>query len=102
MTAVLVPQHFGSLLFERSTSRYLPFDHLSTAVLRELAHTPPSRWSPLADPSHTEGRIGLFTAMEDRGHARLDGTLDLQILEVEPPDGHLTGPLAVHLEIMGA
>lgn len=38
MTAplVLTPQHFGSLVFERASSRYLPFDAGATAILREL------------------------------------------------------------------
>ena len=33
---VLVPQYFGSLLFDRRTSRYLPFDTASTAVMGKL------------------------------------------------------------------
>lgn len=33
----LVPQFFGSLVFDRRTSRYLPFDAEATAVLVALA-----------------------------------------------------------------
>lgn len=29
----LVPQYFGCLVFDRRTSRYLPFDHEATALL---------------------------------------------------------------------
>src|SRR5262249_52840115 len=32
----------------------------------------------------------------------LDGRLSADILDVEPPDDHLVGPLAVHLEVIGA
>jgi len=33
---VLIPQHFGSLLFDGRLSRYYPFDHASTRFLRDL------------------------------------------------------------------
>ena len=32
----LVPQHFGSIVFDRRTSRYLPFDREATDLLRQL------------------------------------------------------------------
>jgi len=34
---VLVPQHFGSLVFDRRSSRYAPFDREATDVLRRAA-----------------------------------------------------------------
>ncbi|MCB9674160.1 MAG: radical SAM protein [Alphaproteobacteria bacterium] len=102
MTAVLVPQHFGSLLFERHTSRYLPFDPESTALLEALAAKPVYDVLDDVPEADRPGVVGLFQALEDRGHATLDGRLDLTRLDVEPPEAHLTGPLAVHLEIMGA
>src|ERR1700722_2953563 len=33
---VLVPQHFGSLLFDRRSSRYMPFDPPAARLLRQL------------------------------------------------------------------
>src|SRR5262249_37310020 len=33
---VLIPQHFGSLVFDRRTSKYLPFDAEATALLLRL------------------------------------------------------------------
>ncbi|MEZ4322737.1 MAG: radical SAM protein [Myxococcota bacterium] len=102
MSAVLVPQHFGSLLFERSTSRYLPFDAESTAVLEQLATTPVYDLVDASDPRDRPAVTGVFEALELRGHATLDGRLDLTRLDVVPPASHLTGPLAVHLEVMGA
>jgi [mycofactocin precursor peptide]-tyrosine decarboxylase / 3-amino-5-[(4-hydroxyphenyl)methyl]-4,4-dimethylpyrrolidin-2-one synthase len=34
---VLIPQPFGSLVFERCTGRYLPFDAAATSLLLTLA-----------------------------------------------------------------
>src|ERR1043165_2497990 len=73
---VLVPQYFGSLVFDRRTSRYLPFDREATALLLALPRA--------------------------RRFFRLDGRLAAQVLPVEVPADHLVGPLAVHLEIIGA
>src|SRR5262245_51294779 len=37
---VLVPQYFGCLVFDRRTSRYLPFDHEATRLLLRLHRQP--------------------------------------------------------------
>jgi mycofactocin biosynthetic radical S-adenosylmethionine protein MftC len=37
---VLVPQFFGSTVFDRSTSRYYPFDHEATDILTALVEEP--------------------------------------------------------------
>ena len=37
---VLVPQYFGSLVFDRRTSRYAPFDHEATALLERAIARP--------------------------------------------------------------
>ena len=36
----VVPQFFGSTVFDRRTSRFLPFDHEATAVLLALRDRP--------------------------------------------------------------
>ena len=33
---ILVPQHFGSTIFCRQSSRYLPFDHETTELWQHL------------------------------------------------------------------
>ena len=82
---VLIPQHFGSLVFDRRNSRYLPFDQECTELLRQSEHSPAS--PSLAEPLHS---LGFWT---------LDGSFDGEILPLDPPKGHLAGPLAVHLEV---
>lgn len=94
---VLTPQHFGSLVFEHETSRYLPFDEATTAVLRDAVDEPIH-----ARAEHDDGVRGLFHALEPRGYFTPDGRFAGDIREVCPPGDHLTGPLAVHLEVIGA
>src|SRR5262249_21236640 len=99
---VLVPQYFGALVFDRRTSRYLPFDHESARLLVRLTRDPIDAvlgaWEPADRPAVREFldtfyRLGFFA---------LDGRLAARVLDVDVPADHLVGPLAVHLEIIGA
>src|SRR5690348_3885777 len=99
---VLIPQYFGCLLFDRRTSRYLPFDHEATAYLRALRRIPID--AVLASSPHEDGETltRFVDCFYERGFFDLDGRLAADLLEVEIPPDHLAGPLAVHLEIIGA
>ncbi len=90
---VLVPQHFGSFVFDRRSSRYMPFDRELTALLRAATHTPMHR---------LPGGPEVFGALESRGFSTLDGRFDAAVIDAEPPADHLLGPLAVHLEVIAA
>jgi len=99
---VLVPQYFGSLVFDRSSSRYMPFDHRATEVLKSAIETPMhqiiseievSQQAELIDFYESLCRIHFFDT-NDRFYATA--------LNLTPPEGHLAGPLAVHLEVIGA
>ncbi|MCG8419888.1 MAG: radical SAM protein [Proteobacteria bacterium] len=96
---VLIPQYFGSLIFDRRTSRYMPFDHQSTDLWLRLCHEPMHRVITKADEAAIRDFCDYFY---DRGFFTLDGYFAGAVLEVEPPTDHLTGPLAVHLEIIAA
>ncbi|MGX7677118.1 radical SAM/SPASM domain-containing protein [Plantactinospora sp. DSM 117369] len=101
---VLIPEYFGSLVFDRRTSRYLPFDAEATALLRRLVDRPIGEvLSEVTD----DGRrmrmlrfyehfyeLGFFTVRHRFAGVVLDGP--------EPPADHLAGPLAVHLEVVSA
>jgi MoaA/NifB/PqqE/SkfB family radical SAM enzyme len=88
---VLIPQHFGSLIFDRRTSRYLPFDHEATAVLRGGIGS-----------ACSERAQDFYEAFERRGFFTLDGRLAGTVIDATPPADHLLGPLAVHLELLAA
>lgn len=95
---VWIPQHFGALLFDRRRSRYLPFDHAASALLRDLAERGAG---PVlaADPAHA----AFVADLDARGYLTGRGHLDAEVLDPGPlPADHLLGPLAVHLEVMGA
>lgn len=105
---VLIPAFFGSLLFDRRSSRYLPFDHETTTLLRRAIARPAGELiDELGDPTHAEQRaacIDFVEYFEQRGMFRPDGRLAARELipTSELPRDHLLGPLAVHLEIIAA
>lgn len=99
---VLVPQHFGALLFDRRTSRYLPFDRAAARVLRDMIATPAWDLIAAAPAEEREAVEGLAALLDARGFLRLDGGLAAALIDRAPPPDHLLGPLAVHLEVIGA
>lgn len=103
---VLIPQFFGCLVFDRRTSRYMPFDSESTAVLRHLARPDAGGIDSLFDSADSPDRAGalrgFYRHFYRRGFFNANGHLAATVLDVDPPDDHLVGPLAVHLEIIAA
>jgi radical SAM protein with 4Fe4S-binding SPASM domain len=100
---VLVPQHFGCLIFDRRTSRYLPFDREATELLLALHRGPVDAvLAGFADPGERDAVLGFFDCFYEHGFFGLDGRLAADLLDVDVPPDHLVGPLAVHLEIIGA
>lgn len=101
---VLIPQFFGCLVFDRRTSRYLPFDAAAAAVLIRLLDEPFER--VLADTLAEERRnelIRFYEQFYELGFFALDGRLAGEALRgLEVPPDHLTGPLAVHLEVIAS
>jgi hypothetical protein len=113
--ATLIPAFFGSMLFTHDSSRYLPFDAESTAILHELVSTPfaavHARWARDRDAESVAALEAFFEGLGDLGLCTLDGRLAAGILPVPqqfgspatpaeglaPPADHLLGPLAVHL-----
>src|SRR5262245_42629968 len=100
---VLVPQHFGALVFDRRTSRYLPFDYEATALLRALyADGIDGVVAAIADADERGAVLRFIDCFSARNFFRLDGRLDAELLAVDVPPDHLVGPLAVHLEVIAA
>ena len=88
---VLIPQHFGSLIFDRRTARYLPFDHECSGLFRQAV------LGPLEGP-----HLGDFLQhFQEEGFWDLAGRFDGEVLDFQPPADHLSGPLTVHLEVAG-
>lgn len=100
---VLTPQHFGSLVFERATSRFVPFDHETTRLLRALSQRSFSQvMAERPAPEHAPLE-GFYESFDERGWFSVDGRFTGVINEVaQVPANHLVGPLAVHLEVVGA
>lgn len=99
---VLVPQYFGALLFDRQTSRYLPFDRPAAKVLEALIDEPLEVLLDRARADEREALLGLGLTLDERGFLRTNGRLAATLLHRVPPEGHLLGPLATHVEVIGA
>jgi len=89
---VVIPQHFGSLVFDRRTSTYAPFDHDATALLVRA----------LATSARELGVPEFVATFERAGYFRPDGRLAGTLLAATPPPDHLLGPLATHVEVIAA
>jgi len=100
---VLIPQFFGSLVFDRRTSRYLPFDAEATTVLTSLLEAPIGRvLDDTADAAHRDRIARFFEHFYEIGFFTLDERLAAVALDLDPPPDHLVAPLAVHLEVVSA
>jgi radical SAM protein with 4Fe4S-binding SPASM domain len=97
---VLIPQYFGCTVFDRSMSRYLPFDAETTNLLKPSQHT--SFFLLIGEMLDSEKRVqaqAFFEHFSKLGFFTLEGYFAGEILNVQPAADHLTGPLAVHLEV---
>ena len=87
---VLVPQHFGCLVFDRRTSRYLPFAREATALLLALQRQPIGVvLSRLADADERHAVLRFVDCFHERGFFDLDGRLhvgDLRRHDAEDRD----------------
>jgi radical SAM protein with 4Fe4S-binding SPASM domain len=99
---VLVPQFFGSTVFNRGTSRYYPFDHEATEILTTLLSEPfdavHARYT-VTRPDRVGALERFYEHMSGLGMVTVDQRFVGQRLDVTPPADHLVGPLAVHLEV---
>jgi mycofactocin biosynthetic radical S-adenosylmethionine protein MftC len=103
---VLVPQFFGSTVFDRRNSRYLPFDEEATRLLTRLRDTAFEEVHAQWRSGESEERVAalerFFDTFSDLGFFTLDRRLAGGVLPVDPPEDHLVGPLAVHLEVISS
>ena len=98
---VLIPQHFGCLVYDRRTSRYFPFDIESASLLEQLSASPAgSVLDAEPDAARREQARCFIEYFYRLGFFTVDGLLAADILDLVPPADHLAGPLAVHLEII--
>ena len=89
---VLIPQHFGCLLFDRRTSRYLPFDREAADLLVALHRRPIDTLLAGLSEADREAVLGFFDCFYDQGYFTLDGMLAGDVLAVDVPADHLVGP----------
>ncbi|MCI0713597.1 MAG: radical SAM protein [Chloroflexi bacterium] len=102
MSFVLIPQYFGSLVFNRGNSRYYPFDHTTTDLLLQSVQMPFEAVLASVDESEQEAAFHFFNHFYEMGMFTPDRYFAGEVLDVQPADDHLTGPLAVHLEVIAA
>jgi radical SAM protein with 4Fe4S-binding SPASM domain len=99
---VLVRQHFGSTVFDRTTSRYHPFDREATDLLLSLRSRSIGEICNGADNRTREALWTFYERFHRLGFFSLDGRFAGIVLDNYVPEHHLAGPLAVHLEVVAA
>lgn len=99
MPLVIVPQYFGSLVFDARTAAYLPFDRPATDWLVQSICTPFDLLAASAPADEREGLHRFFSHLHEQGLFTLDLRFAGTRLAITPPADHLAGPLAVHLEV---
>lgn len=99
----LIPQYFGCVVFDRRTSRYIPFDQEATDLLCALeGHDIDTVLCNTKDDLQKDRIRAFFEDFYERGFFTVDGRFAGTLLNVEAPRDHLAGPLALHLEIVAA
>jgi radical SAM protein with 4Fe4S-binding SPASM domain len=99
---VIIPQFFGCLLFDRRTSRYMPFDRECTELLLRLRSEPIETMVSRSGTDRRRLLMGFYEYFYDLGFFHWNGLLPADLIEASPPPDHLLGPLAVHLEVVAA
>ncbi|MGE0713468.1 MAG: radical SAM/SPASM domain-containing protein [Planctomycetota bacterium] len=102
-TFVLVPQHFGCVLFDRARVRYLPFDRAGSELLAATARLPLRAVLAALPDAERPAAAAFFEHFYDEGLFDIGGRLLGVALEVtDLPADHLLGPLVTHLEVVAA
>ena len=100
---VLVPQHFGGLVFDRAGVRYLPFDHAGFELLVRSLDEPIDSILGSSSGEARSAAEAFFARYYAQGLYDWRGFFAGVLLEVEDvPQAHLLGPLVAHLEVIAA
>lgn len=95
---VLIPQHFGSFVYVRKTHEYLPFDGLTTEVLRAAFEGDVRRLPPALARRVPRANLRAFHRLGRRlGFLSRRGRFVGRRIDATPPPDHLLGPLTLHL-----
>jgi radical SAM protein with 4Fe4S-binding SPASM domain len=99
---VLVPQFFGSMVYDRASCQYLPFDAKATDILVNLAQKPLSDVLRETNEEERHTIIAFFDRFQSLGFFTVAEKFAGAILPLSPAADHLTGPLTLHLELTRA
>jgi radical SAM protein with 4Fe4S-binding SPASM domain len=97
---VIIPQRFGCLLYLRKTHEYLPYDHLTSQVLRESARDSIFALPIVLRQRLSDRQIEAFHQL-GRQHGFFDrkGRFIGRAIDRAPPEDKLLGPLTLHLSV---
>ncbi|MFK7767597.1 MAG: radical SAM/SPASM domain-containing protein [Mariniblastus sp.] len=100
---VLVPQFFGSLVFDRIGVRYLPFDKEATELLKSLADQSIHQFIAEAESdTEREQLTGFYFHLDSLGLFDSNGFANMDVIDHEPAEDFLSAPLVTHVEVIGA
>ena len=82
---MLVPQYFGSVVYDRRTCQYLPFDTEATRLLRTLASVSLAVVLQQPDEARREVILDFFDKCHALGFFTLNDRFAGGVLDVHPP-----------------
>jgi radical SAM protein with 4Fe4S-binding SPASM domain len=97
---VLVPQYFGSIIYDYRTYQYMPFDREATLLFIELKEK--SINEILNEIEEQKGRKRIwqfFNYFYKHGFFTFHQKFAGSIQDIKTPSDHLVGPLTLHLEL---
>ncbi|MFX1254028.1 MAG: radical SAM protein [Promethearchaeota archaeon] len=98
---ILIPQHFGSIVYDHRTYQYMPFDMEATKLLMRLKFTSITHiLDELNDQNYKRQIWHFFEQFYKLGFFTIDQRFAGAILDVNSPPDRLVGPLSLHLEVI--
>lgn len=97
---ILIPQYFGSIIYDRKSCRYGAFDSDATNLFANSIAAPARAFiDTLIDRHKIDAALRFFKSYKEIGYFDDDGMFSGRVLQASPSSDHLTGPLTVHLEV---
>ncbi|MCP4134832.1 MAG: radical SAM protein [bacterium] len=99
---ILIPQYFGSLVFDRVTTQYAGFDAGATELFSmSISRSAREFLASEISGDRKTAALRFIKAYEKMGYFSSDGCFNGAVLAGEPAGKKLRGPLTVHLEVTG-
>lgn len=97
---LIIPAHFGCLLYSRLKNEYIPYDQITTSILKHSVDDSIFSLPHDLDAQVTNEQKKTFHLLGKKlGFLNKKGRFKGKCINAKPPEAHLLGPLTIHLSI---